>query len=1228
MTEDSRPPWAMFGPGLPPAVVVVLAGLAMFSGRGGSSTPTAVTVPVVASAPAARVVPPALSLPPPATITSEWLDRQVAGSRTARLIDDYLGDVGCLAGAAALDTRKARGTSVALVALGEQVPCDLDAVVVSIADYEDSNSRWQADRTLATVQVAVGAAGYTLERFHLPRAGATKDTDTAEDTDPDIRRGPGVLLFRRLPSSGAALRQVHEAPGEGHVEVLVVLTVPEMPTSGIERTPLLMAVHLALTLHGVPHRAGPSHVTELRVVGPFYSGSSLSLLRGLEEIAYLEGERDARRGLQVQVISGSATSGGNCALLAGNLAHDGHVTFERTVHQDETLLLALQEQLGAIRPEWKIGDGVALLTESNTGWGASLDAQGPGRVRTPADGAAVRDATVAECGPPAPLEATRPFRNALRLGFPLHIADRYASRQRMATDPEYAKVLGAVETLRLDDSITPSDRLPTFTPYLTDAARDLTLDGILSQLQRRRIGAVGILATDVRDRLFLAREINRVAPDVLLFGTEPDILMLHAEYAPYVRGTLMASSYPMQGHAQTLTHGAGMHERRVQFTSMAQQGLYNALLLAIGPALETAPLLVDYRAPDRSRTAGMPAQCDEGGGARLERPVPWVVVVGQREFAPFSVHPELISPQDCTVIRARLKTEGEPDDERYLFATDQERVMWLLLPSGALILIGLLAAAHRRVLPSARWLSPPSLLARREAPAPDLGRRSRIVERTALSAEHAILTGALALALGVFATWQIHVWRDVFAAGSPGRFLAVIVAGALSVVTAMGALALVAAGLWNLWLVIRGRVARRGRWRAAVLRSLAISAPEVVAALVLAVGAGFVLAMLVYLRRDPPGSQANLLFASSRAFDLPNLLSPAPMLAVFPAMVVAWMVWSLRTLHYQRISPTCALPLLHAIVSRDARDRRLEQALSATLGTTMQPAGVFLLMPVAVLVLVWLLLEPRVASIEGAAFGRVVLLGTTLGALAASLELGQAAWLARRVTRLLEGVRIHPIGPDVEAMGTEALDWRPALRPSQSPHRLLLRALRAAGEPPPTDAAAVAQQDRVPVLRTHAWHLALQRAGQWLRDGTAPPGRLSAEQRRLIGLVISLLLQSLVTRVVRGFGIAVLLSVMLLAGHLLTPFSGRSLALLLDIGLIVLAAALAIRALLSLERDHVLSKLWHGTPGSLNLNSGLVWRAVIYAGLPLLTIISMRFPEVGGQLVTVVEPLRHLLPIP
>ncbi len=72
---------------------------------------------------------------------------------------------------------KARGSAAALVSAGEQVPCDLGAIIVTISAYEDSNSRWQADRTLATIQSAVTAANYTLERFHLPRSGSGDDKE-------------------------------------------------------------------------------------------------------------------------------------------------------------------------------------------------------------------------------------------------------------------------------------------------------------------------------------------------------------------------------------------------------------------------------------------------------------------------------------------------------------------------------------------------------------------------------------------------------------------------------------------------------------------------------------------------------------------------------------------------------------------------------------------------------------------------------------------------------------------------------------------------------------------------------------------------------------------------------------------------------------------------------------------------------------------------------------------
>ena len=77
------------------------------------------------------------------------------------------------------------------------------AIIVTISAYEDSNSRWQADRTLATIQSAVTAANYTLERFHLPRSGSGESKE-ASGTDSDARHGPGVLLFRRSAGARAA----------------------------------------------------------------------------------------------------------------------------------------------------------------------------------------------------------------------------------------------------------------------------------------------------------------------------------------------------------------------------------------------------------------------------------------------------------------------------------------------------------------------------------------------------------------------------------------------------------------------------------------------------------------------------------------------------------------------------------------------------------------------------------------------------------------------------------------------------------------------------------------------------------------------------------------------------------------------------------------------------------------------------------------------------------------
>ena len=256
------------------------------------------------------------------------------------------------------------------------MPCDLDAIIVTIPAYEDSNSRWQADRTLATIQSAVARPATRWSASPAPgRAGERRRRATP------IRMHGAVRASCCSVALGCAAAGLRWQPREGRRrrnEVLAVLTVPEMPMSGIERVPLLLAAHLALTLHSVPHPDGPSHAAQVRLVGPFYSGSSLSLLRGLEEMAYLEGERSTPRPPGARHLGvGDKLEQLPHPVGSARARWPGHLRTDRAPGRD--LLLALQDQLGSIRPEWASGQGVALLVESNTGWGASLgQSAGPG----------------------------------------------------------------------------------------------------------------------------------------------------------------------------------------------------------------------------------------------------------------------------------------------------------------------------------------------------------------------------------------------------------------------------------------------------------------------------------------------------------------------------------------------------------------------------------------------------------------------------------------------------------------------------------------------------------------------------------------------------------------------------------------------------------------------------------------------------------------------------------
>ena len=148
------------------------------------------------------------------------------------------------------------------------------------------------------------------------------------------------------------------------------------------------------------------------------------------------------------------------------------------------------------------------------------------------------------------------------------------------------------------------------------------VNSIIDVIRHRRLTLVGIVATDERDVLFLAKMVKRDVPDVQLFWIGANLIYLHSDYAPYTRGALVASTYPLyiaDQRPQNEPGQAGATRRREAFQSAAAQGVFNATLVQLGEEDK----LIDYC------TGG-----DDGG--RACAPPMWVSVIGDDGFWPLT----------------------------------------------------------------------------------------------------------------------------------------------------------------------------------------------------------------------------------------------------------------------------------------------------------------------------------------------------------------------------------------------------------------------------------------------------------------------------------------------------------------------------------------------------------------------------------------------------------------
>src|SRR5207244_6240096 len=248
-------------------------------------------------------------------------------------------------------------------------------------------------------------------------------------------------------------------------ELLLVLLVYELATGGVHQEALGHAIATSSDWQRLQGFTEP-----VRVLGPTYSGSIASIRRVLAE----QVGRDST--LEVRVVSGGATALDNQAMIA-SVAPD-RVTYHATLLPDDVTLEAVANHIHTTRvPSFGRPPRTAVLVEGNTAWGRQV------------------------------LRKRGALADAVVFPFPLHISRvRSVTARERATDPAAVRAPSRFLPLTLDDPITPADQIPSFSPRTTATSVELVVANLLATIRREEIATVGILATDTRDKLFLAQQ--------------------------------------------------------------------------------------------------------------------------------------------------------------------------------------------------------------------------------------------------------------------------------------------------------------------------------------------------------------------------------------------------------------------------------------------------------------------------------------------------------------------------------------------------------------------------------------------------------------------------------------------------------------------------------------------------------------------------------------------------
>lgn len=467
-------------------------------------------------------------------------------------------------------------------------------VIGILPDPNDSHFPLSFDAGMESLVRAFQTHGYVRDRYRLLWQSDLRSLRGGKEGEiRQARRYASPVLFRSQNNNA------------------ILLLVGETPNTGVHREALHDAMDFVAAMRSV---AGKPHLDadDLLIMGPCYSGSCPGLRDAIDDWATI-----ANKPIDVRVISGIATAAKNRDVFTKNRGSQrlAEIRFSAAVATDDLVLEGILNHFIVernIRPEQ-----IAILSETDTSYGAEL-------LKT------------ASKGEGSGVEKIRTLTYPMMLS---RMRSEYSRRgiKQEVNEPQAEQLKRRNLDLSQDVSPYAVDVLPSFSTSSV-AVADRILESLLETIREEEIKVVGIMGTDVTDKLFLAQRIRQLVPNVQLFTLEADFLFTHSGYSQLFRGTVVGSSYPLYPPTQRWSLSTDLPKvdshayRPLQFGSDTSEGIYNAAVQLLNgradgkeenrrPLLDNGPLFGNVRT-------------DHPANDESAAPLGWLSVVGETRLWP------------------------------------------------------------------------------------------------------------------------------------------------------------------------------------------------------------------------------------------------------------------------------------------------------------------------------------------------------------------------------------------------------------------------------------------------------------------------------------------------------------------------------------------------------------------------------------------------------------------